>query len=183
VTAPAFSPSSVKRIHLIQGQFQVRSDEDVVLTTTLGSCVAACVRDPFVRVGGMNHFLLPEGDDSHGLEALRYGVHLMEVLINALLSNGAKRNRLEAKLFGGARMTARLADIGGKNVDFAESFLRREGIELLPGSVRGDRARRVQFWPASGRARQMLLAPAIGENMELRRPPLLPKISGDVELF
>lgn len=183
MNAQAPSSSSLKRIHLIQGQFKVSDENDVVFTTTLGSCVSACLHDPVVRVGGMNHFLLPEGDDTQGLEVLRYGVHLMEVMVNALLSSGAKRNRLQAKLFGGARMTARMVDIGGKNAAFAESFLRREGIEILPGSLRGEQARRVQFWPASGRARQMLLSFAIGEALENQVSLPRPKNLGDVEIF
>ena len=72
-----------KRVHVIQGEYQVTTDPDVVLSTILGSCVAACLRDPVAGVGGMNHFLLPgDGGQSGGGESARYGVHLMELLIN-----------------------------------------------------------------------------------------------------
>lgn len=160
-----------RRNLIIQGEYCVTDDPDAMLTTLLGSCVAACLRDPYSRIGGMNHFLLPgEAPDQHaapeGLEpaagalpreAERYGVHLMELLVNGLLRSGARRERLEAKLFGGAKTMAGLADIGAQNAAFAERFLRTEGIRLIGGSLRGDQGRRIQFWPVTGRARQILL--------------------------
>ena len=169
--------------HLIQGEFRVSSDAGVVLTTTLGSCVATCLRDPIAGVGGMNHFLLPHGDDYVGSDAVRYGAHAMEVLINDLLHAGCRHHRLEAKLFGGARLSDGLPDIGEQNVAFAERFLRHERIMLLEGSVRGSHARRIQFWPVSGRARQQELTgmeDAIFESeYRRRRAP----VAGSVELF
>lgn len=98
--------AAAKRVHIIQGEYKVVSDPDVVLTTILGSCVAACLRDPVSGVGGMNHFLLPGTGSVTGGDATRYGVHLMELLINGLLKQGARRDRLEAKIFGGAKTIA-----------------------------------------------------------------------------
>jgi chemotaxis protein CheD len=88
--------SAVRRVHIIQGEYKVLSDPDAVLSTILGSCVAACLRDPIAGVGGMNHFLLPgnASSPSSGGDATRYGVHLMELLINGLLKQGARRDRL-----------------------------------------------------------------------------------------
>ena len=138
------------------------NDPAVMLTTLLGSCVAACLRDPDLAIGGMNHFLLPgnEGDFEGGVgrDAERYGVHLMELLVNGLLRQGARRERLEAKLFGGARTMEGLADIGARNASFAERFLGHEGIRIVGGSLRGDQGRRIQYWLGSGRARQVFLA-------------------------
>ena len=91
-----------------------RPTASVALTTILGSCVAACMRDSRAGVGGMNHFLLP-GALVGKAEGVERGVHAMELLINALLQAGAKRDRLEAKIFGGARMMKNLSDIGAKN--------------------------------------------------------------------
>ena len=148
-----------RRIHVIQGEFYVTEDPDVMLTTILGSCVAACMRDPVAQVGGMNHFLLPGNSDrKKSREAESYGVHLMELLVNDLLHHGARRDRLQAKLFGGAATMQGLTDVGALNARFAERFLRYEGIAHLGGSLGGDRGRRIQFWPASGRARQRRLA-------------------------
>jgi chemotaxis protein CheD len=147
------------RVHLLEGQFHISDNPSVVLTTTLGSCVATCLRDPSISIGGMNHFLLPGDDADAGehREAARYGVYAMEVLINALLASGAKRGRLRAKLFGGGQLLEGLTNVGEQNVTFAEAFLAREGIPVCGGSVRGVHARKIQFWPAQGRARQFSL--------------------------
>ncbi len=125
------------RVHLVQGEFQVSNQTGLVLTTTLGSCVASCLYDPFAGVGGMNHFLLPHGENFDGPDAIRYGAHAMELLINGLLHAGARKSRLEAKLFGGARISDHLPDVGGDNAAFAEHFLRYEAITYLGGSTRG----------------------------------------------
>jgi chemotaxis protein CheD len=146
------------RVHVIQGECRISADPQVLLTTTLGSCIAACIHDPVARVGGMNHFLLPEGDGVSGPMASRYGAYAMESLINELLKAGAVRRRLEAKLFGGGRLTDSSIDIGQKNAAFATAFLSREGVEEAPGSLGGEYARRIQFWPHSGRVRQLTLA-------------------------
>ena len=131
------APAPDRKVHLVQGECRVSTDPSVVLATTLGSCVAACLRDPTARVGGMNHFLLPDNPDDEGLVSLRYGAYAMELLINGLLTKGARRERMEAKLFGGGRLSDGLPDIGGKNADFARSFLEREGIPIVGASLGG----------------------------------------------
>jgi chemotaxis protein CheD len=176
-----------RRINVVQGEFQVTADPMVVFTTLLGSCVAACLRDPVTGVGGMNHFLLP-GDDREGAggDSLRYGVHSMELLVNGLLRLGARRDRLEGKLFGGARLLRGLTDIGESNSAFAENFFRREGIRLAGSSLRGEQGRRVQYWPSSGRARLMALgndAAAVFDAERRRAKPAPVPTSGAVELF
>ena len=117
-----------RKVHVIQGEFHVSDEPDLMLTTILGSCVAACVRDPVTGVGGMNHFLLP-GEE--GGEGLRYGVQSMELLVNALLRRGARRDRLEVKLFGGARLIDGLTDVGSQNAAFAERFVQTIKLEVL----------------------------------------------------
>ncbi len=182
---PAPAPS---RVHLVQGEQYVTDEPEAMVSTLLGSCVAACLRDPVRRVGGMNHFLLPGRTDGGGVDRLGFAVHAMELLVNALLTAGAHRERLEAKLFGGAHVMAGLADVGRQNSDFALSFLAAEGIRHQGGSLGGASARRVQFWPASGRARQLIAAQ--GEELvfvqELRPASAGPDIARDcgaVELF
>jgi chemotaxis protein CheD len=144
-------------VHVVQGDYAITSETGIVLTAILGSCVAACMRDPVAGVGGMNHFLLPgeRGEDS---ESMKYGVHSMELLINGLLQRGAIRSRIEAKLFGGAHVVRGLIDVGVKNAAFAELFLKEEGIRCIGHSLGGDRARRVRYWPLTGQASQILLA-------------------------
>ncbi|MCB8874941.1 chemotaxis protein CheD [Acidisoma silvae] len=183
--------TGASRIHVVQGEQHVSNHPDAMLTTILGSCIAACLWDPVSGYGGMNHFLLP-GVDSRPPDArdagpsARYGAHAMELLVNALLAAGARRQNLRAKLFGGARMIQGLTDIGHLNADFAETFLRTEGITFDGGSLRGQFGRRVQFWPASGKARQVLLQ---GDSRPMfedeRRAATLPpdRRAGAVALF
>ncbi|ESR24223.1 chemotaxis protein CheD [Lutibaculum baratangense] len=178
-----------RRVHVVQGEYHVTDDPSIVLTTILGSCVAACMRDPVAGVGGMNHFLLPDGGtSSSGPEALRYGVHSMELLVNGLLKRGARRDRLETRLFGGARMVQGLTDIGEKNGSFAVEFLRREGLAYLGGSLGGTHGRRVQFWPVAGRMRQMMVGREEERIFEKERRsavvPQAPQVAtGELELF
>ncbi len=174
-------------VHVIQGEFATSADPDVVLSTLLGSCVAACLYDPQAHVGGLNHFLLPEGSGD-ATENVRYGVNAMELLINDLLQMGAARPRLEAKLFGGARLLSGVSDIGQRNIAFAERFLHSEGIRCSGSSLGGESARRIRFWPATGRARQLLLhREAEGvfakESTAASRKPAPAADDGSVELF
>lgn len=170
-----------KRLTVIQGEWVVSHDPHLVLTTILGSCVAACIRDPQAKIGGMNHFLLPESNEgSRPADAERYGVHLMELLVNGLLKQGARKDRLEAKIFGGCSfMTGRYA-VGARNIAFAEKFLKAEGIPNTGGSTGGSQGRRIEFWPVTGRARQIFLRSA--PPPEPVKAPKVPH-GGEIELF
>ena len=158
-------------IHVVQGEFFVSDDADVTLSTVLGSCVAACMRDPAAGIGGMNHFLLP--GNAGGGDSMKYGINSMELLIN------------EAKLFGGANVVHNLSDIGAQNAAFAQKFLAMEGISFLGGSLGGQTARRLRYWPVSGRASQMLLDDATGAvfRSERAKPLPAPVPAGGIELF
>ncbi len=169
-----------RRINIVRGEQHVSDDAGLCLTTILGSCVAACLADPVAGVGGMNHFLLPGAAAEGG--GMQHGVHAMELLVNALLQRGARRERLQAKLFGGARMTRGLTDVGALNAAFATRFVERERIVLGPSSLGGEAGRRVQFWPASGRARQQPIGWDAGLIAAERDAPPPPD-SGAVELF
>lgn len=169
------------KVHIGQGEHFVTDDPDVVLTTILGSCVAVCLRDPALGLGGMNHFLLPEGAGAGADAGRRYGAYAMEVLINDCLKRGAQRGRLEAKLFGGGRMFDSLKDVGLANADFAERFLRDEGIPVVGGSLRGLGGRRVQYWPSTGRALQRAVTDSHVPAPVSR--PTVPVETGALELF
>src|SRR4051812_20226367 len=114
-------------VKILPGEYYVtRSDE--AITTVLGSCISACIRDPVVNVGGMNHFMLPEdnsvrspGSNEAPMLATRYGSYAMESLINDLLKLGARRGRLEIKIFGGGRVLSAMTDIGARNISFVKS--------------------------------------------------------------
>ncbi|MGD9917856.1 MAG: chemotaxis protein CheD [Paenirhodobacter sp.] len=163
--------------HIAQGEFAVEKGNDLSISTILGSCVATCLYDQSTGLGGMNHFLLPEGTGS-ALQSASFGVNAMELLINGLIKAGANRTHLKAKVFGGARLIAGLTDVGQKNAAFVLDFLTREGIECTGQSLGGTQARRIEFWPGSGRARQRLLGEAqVFESLAV------PKPGNGVELF
>lgn len=163
--------------HISQGEYAVGDGNGGSISTILGSCVAICLHDEVARLGGMNHFLLPDGP-AIGVQAASFGVNAMELLINALIKQGAVRARLQAKAFGGARMIAGLVDIGACNTAFVQRFLHREGIPCVSHSLGGHAARRIEFWPESGRARQRVLA-------DVRLQEAVPHVikGNDVELF
>lgn len=144
-------------INVAPGGHGLASGEGEVLSTVLGSCVAACLRDSFTGLGGMNHFLLPgdgQADTAQLSDDMRFGVASMEVLINALLKKGALRSRLEAKVFGGATMMSSRMEtsVGGRNASFVLRFLAREGIPVLAQDLGGTLPRRANYEPATGRA-------------------------------
>lgn len=173
-------------VQLTLGDTYVTDDPEEVLTTILGSCISACIRDVSAKVGGMNHFLLPDGNA--GDRAARcYGINAMELLINDILKHGGDRRRLEAKLFGGANVVAALTDVGSRNIAFARQFLNDEGITIVGGDVGGDLARRIQFAPASGRARQAVVKGAeprlVQEELTALHKKAQTAAAVDVEFF
>jgi chemotaxis protein CheD len=184
-------PASTRRVNLTVGQHHVTSDPNEELVTLLGSCVSACIRDPMNGVGGMNHFLLP-GDPQQARnpagDSLRYGAFAMEQLLNDIISHGGNRGRLEVKLFGAASLMKSGMQIGAWNASFAREFMAREGLPVVAEDLGGTRARRIHFFPATGRVMRLsigaLREPEVfgAENRfveNLRRH----QIAGDVELF
>lgn len=143
------------------GEHRIGSRSDLMLVTTLGSCVSACIHDPEAGIGGMNHFLLPDlPAENPALSAgARYGSVAMERLINALLTRGARRDRLQVKVFGGASVIESRFDVGLTNARFVLDYLDREGLTLLGQDLGGTHARRVHFFPHTGRAVRRLLKP------------------------
>jgi chemotaxis protein CheD len=142
-------------VKLLPSEYYVTTT-DTVLTTVLGSCVAACILDIENGVAGMNHFMLPEdggGSRDHS-ESMRYGAYAMEVLIRELLRAGARRERLQAKVFGGGAVLANMTtlNIGDRNADFVLRYLRAQRIEIAAQDLRGQHARRVCFIPSTGKA-------------------------------
>jgi len=163
---------------ITQGEFAVGDRPETMISTILGSCVAVCLRDPIIRVGGMNHILLPDAAGGR-LGAARFGASDMERLMNALIKRGAQRERLEAKVFGGAAVVAGLSDIGARNTAFVRGFLAAEGILTISENVGGDRARQVRYWPESGRAQHRFVG--LTEVNEQR--PAAAARGNEVELF
>jgi chemotaxis protein CheD len=141
---------------ILPGEYYV-TRHDEAITTVLGSCISACIRDPVLGAGGMNHFMLPEeaGNSNWGdagTHSTRYGSAAMERLVNDLLKAGARRERLEVKLFGGGRILASNTQVGARNIDFAHEWLGAEGFTVVREDVGGNVPRRVIYFPATGRA-------------------------------
>lgn len=137
------------------GAWSVESDQP--MSTLLGSCVAVCLFDPILRLGGINHFMLPDmGGRKHGdVDSLLSGNFAMEALLNGLLTRGAKKVRLQAKAFGGGTIidaNAGSLSIGMRNANFAKEWLAREGISLVSSDFLGPWSRKILFLPSSGEA-------------------------------
>jgi chemotaxis protein CheD len=184
-------------VRIMAGEYFV-TRESLGITTVLGSCVSACIRDPYARVGGMNHFLLPvqanaefEGPRAIVSAAARYGVQAMELTINELLRCGARRERLEAKLFGGAAVLDGMirANIGGRNAAFARDFLEREAIRVAAADLGGKYPRKIFYDPMSGEAFVKYLGARDDAAIVQRERTYLRAVSqqapppADVELF
>ncbi len=168
--------------NVLQGDFDVSNESKVYFSTILGSCVAVCLHDPVNRVGGMNHILLP-GLEGAGGGHSRYGVHLMELLINGVLRVGGKKSELVAKVFGAGQVASHNSDVGKKNAAFVKSFLSAEGILCVSESLGGSKARKVQFVPSSGLARQLFIDPPkdLQDREEPKRAALEP--TSNITLF
>ena len=161
--------------YIAQGEQSVGRRTGEVISTILGSCVSVCLWDPVARIGGMNHMLLPDaGQIAMSRSA---GAVDMERLINAMVRMGAERQRLRAKVFGGASMLSGITDIGARNVQFATGYLKREEIVCDAASTGGDFARQIRYWPESGAAKQRLV-----RNVPVMHRPTVVK-TNDVELF
>ena len=175
--------------------FVTRSDE--AITTVLGSCIAACIRDPLTCIGGMNHFMLPEDGSGDGksswLEgpgglATRYGSYAMESLINELMKLGARRDRFETKLFGGGKILSSMTDVGQKNINFAKEFLKMEGFKIAAEDVGDVYPRRVMYFPATGvvklkRLRALDVAAIAQRETNYRTRLAARPADDDVEIF
>jgi len=140
---------------ILPGEYYV-SSRDMVLVTVLGSCVAACVRDTATGIGGMNHFMLPQsGEDAKNLctSSARYGIYAMELLINELLKRGARRDRLEVKVFGGGNVLPGMtqARVGERNAEFVLDYVERERLNLAAADLLDDYARKIYFFPRTGK--------------------------------
>jgi chemotaxis protein CheD len=138
-------------VKVLPGEYFV-STEDMVLMTVLGSCISACIWDGRVRAGGMNHFMLPDGDSSDGFG--RYGSYAMELLINEMLKRGARRESMQAKVFGGAQVMAGFTsmNVGERNTKFVLDYLATERIPVVSQDVLDIHPRKVCFFPVTGKA-------------------------------
>lgn len=184
-----FNSQAVK---LLPGEYYV-TDKDMLLVTVLGSCVAACIRDCQSGIGGMNHFMLPEGGGDAGSPlnaSARYGTYAMEILINQLLKLGARRSNLEAKVFGGGNVLDGLtvANVGQRNADFVLKFLQIEKIRVVAQDLVDVFPRKVYFFPKENKVMVKKLRNVRNTTVSQREKDYrlrLHKVDsgGEVELF
>ena len=178
-------------VRVLPGAFYVTGASDELIITILGSCVAACVRNPNTGFGGLNHFMLPDSvsADWNGVSAaLRYGNFAMEALLNEVMKSGCRREELEVKLFGGANMTGGPTLIGDQNAEFAFNYVTQEGLNLVAHDLGGKRGRRIHYCPKTGAVRRLLQKPAVEQKVmreegryvsSLQTKP----VEGEIELF
>ncbi len=167
------------------------TDRDMLIVTVLGSCVSACIRDRSTGLGGMNHFMLPDGGDTGPVSAsMRYGTYAMEVLINDLLKSGARRESLEAKVFGGGAVLRGFSamNVGERNAAFVTSFLKTERIPVLAEDLNDIHPRKVYFFPRTGKVLVKKLMQTHNDTLAKReldyasRLKVTP-VAGEIDLF
>lgn len=142
---------NAQAVNLPPGEFYVTSDADEVITTILGSCVAVCIRDKKIGVGGMNHFLL--ASPSSGITSLsnRYGSYAMEQLINSILKQGGRKSDFEIKVFGGSNLFKNMNKVGSNNIQFIREYLKKEDFNIESEDVGGEIPRKIFYWPKTGK--------------------------------
>ena len=178
---------------ILPGEYYV-SCADEIISTVLGSCVSACIRDPKLGIGGMNHFMLPERfiRDPHAKDitncCARYGSFAMEHLINDILANGGLKNRLEIKLFGGGNVMQSNTNVGARNIQFVRSYLRTESLSVASEDLGGQHPRKVLYFPRSGRV--LIKKLPITKNIEVSQVEINYQhaieekpIAGEIDLF
>jgi chemotaxis protein CheD len=162
----------VEAVKILPGQYYASSGHGAI-STVLGSCVSTCLWDPLMRIGGMNHFMLPgdgEAAASPVAPSARFGVYAMEVLINEMIRLGADRRRMVAKVFGGGRVLRGFGtlDVGAKNCAFVLEFLATEGIPVVARDLLDVYARKLHFFPDTGKVQLKKLHIMPNDTVERR---------------
>lgn len=187
-----FDPKKkINVIKIMPGEYYV-TNQDEVVTTVLGSCISACIRDPIAGVGGMNHFMIP----SHGRElsakdkqlVTRYGLYAMEHLINDIFKHGGRRQNIEIKLFGGGNIMSTGGNIGGQNIKFVQEFVQTEGYMVTSKDLGDVYPRKVKYCPLSGKVMMKKLTQVNKAEIESQELKLQEKLDtekdgGDIDLF
>jgi len=180
---------------ILPGEYYVTTSNEVV-TTVLGSCISACIRDRYFGVGGMNHFMLPLSEGGHWAGgdvdltsmATRYGNFAMEHMINDILSHGGHKKNLEVKIFGGGQIIHSMTNVGLDNIEFVREYLHTEGLQIASENVGDIYPRKIVYYPATGRVRLKKLKDLHNDTVVQREQAYQQDIvhepvTGDVELF
>lgn len=187
---PSVDPETGYRIvKIFSGDWYVSTHPKEMLSTILGSCISACIRDPIAKVGGMNHFLLPGSENMTPTgDAARYGMFAMESLINGIIKAGGYKDRLEIKIFGGGNVIQSSAKIGSKNAAFVRKFLHDEGLSIESEDLEGDLPRRVHYFPDTGkvlmrRLRRKEDLRVVEEEERYSKEITKKPVEGEIDLF
>lgn len=178
---------------ILPGEYYCTS-RDMLIVTVLGSCVSACIRDRVSGIGGMNHFMLPDSGAADGNSpislSMRYGTYAMEVLINQLLKAGARRENLEAKVFGGGNVLRGFTtiNVGERNAQFVRSYLRAENMRITAEDLNDIYPRKVYFFPRTGKVLVKKLKQTHNDTLAQREQAYASRlitstVGGEVELF
>lgn len=180
---------------ILPGEYYVSMHGELI-STVLGSCISACIRDVKMGIGGMNHFMLPMGcEDEHAgkihlTSATRYGNFAMEMLINEILKSGGSKKNLEVKLFGGGRVLSNMTkiDIGNKNINFVHEYLQEEGLDVIAEDTGDVFPRKVLFFADTGKVRVKRLQKMHNDTIKQREEKYQKSIDekpvqSDIELF
>jgi len=168
------------------------TDQKEIITTVLGSCISACVRDKRMKIGGMNHFMIPVkcAHTSHPEQDMdtRYGTYAMEHLINDIYKHGGSRRNLEIKLFGAGNVLVGNGDVGVKNIKFIYDFMRIEGYKITSEDLGGDFPRRINYCPMTGKVMMKRLVSANLVDIQLQERKLQNQVEstpvvGEIDLF
>lgn len=166
-----FPRISFHQIQVLGGESFATAESHILFKTVLGPCVSTCIFDPVLKIGGMNHFLLPVGGDRHTSGRDRFGDVAMQTLLDDMISLGGYPWRMQAMLFGGKSTLLHNTDIGAENSRFARRFLSENGVRIIEKDVGGDIARWVMFNPTTGETalkRQMLSLQADNDTTHAR---------------
>lgn len=186
-----------KKFHMVSarvlpGEYYVTKNNEII-ETILGSCISACVRDPYAGIGGINHFMLPFNETGAwgGTDvsaATRYGNFAMEHLVNDLLRHGAAKNSLEIKLFGGGKVLKAMTDIGRKNINFVQNYLKTEGYRAMTTDLGGEVSRKIIYFPMTGKVLVKHLERDYNAKVEQEEKQYLNSlqqedVGGEIDLF
>jgi chemotaxis protein CheD len=182
-------------IKILPGEYYYTEVPEYI-STTLGSCVAACIWDEEHKVGGMNHFMLPltETNDKEvtwgklPTDATRYGNYAMEYLINEILKHGGEKSKFKVKLFGGGKVLEGVGNIGERNISFVLDYVKTEGLNLISHDLGDVYPRKVLFDPMTGRAWMKRIKDSSDKTLAAREKEYQQSIksepvSGDIDLF
>ena len=182
----------IEAVKILPGEYYITA-RDMALVTVLGSCVAACIYDKKLGMGGMNHFMLPDEATNTSdvlTKSMCYGVHAMEIMINELLKQGAKRSNLEAKVFGGGSVLRgfNVNKVGSTNAAFVIEYLRKENITIAAQDLLDIYPRKIYYFPRSCKVLVKQLREFHNDTILVREKVYssrieMANIQGDVELF